>query len=180
MLIFPISPLIRYALQALYWGLSLPLPILLSRQQATPLELGSLWATLLLGWGVVLGSLSQQIQLDEKGMQATYPGWVPPFVRQEWQIRWADVERIEPRSTSQGGMVYYLVTQAGERVLLPMRVAGFQRLLAEVQRHTQLEIGGLRPYVQPWMYGLLGCLALLLLLWDGMVAVWVWANSTGA
>lgn len=63
--------------------------------------------------GVVLGSLSQQIQLDEEGMQATYPSWVPPFVRQEWQIRWADIERIEPRSTSQGGMVYYLVSRGG-------------------------------------------------------------------
>jgi hypothetical protein len=176
---FPISPLIRCAVQALYWGLVLPLPILLARQQATPLELGSLWIALLLGWGVVLGSLSQQIQLNEEGMRATYPGWVPPFVRQEWQIRWADIERIEPRSTSQGGMVYYLVSRGGDRVLLPMRVTRFKQLLAEIRRHAQLEIGGLRPYVQPWMYGLLGCFALLLLLWDGMVAIWVWASPVG-
>lgn len=60
-----------------------------------------------------------------------------------------------------------------------MRVTRFKQLLAEIRRHAQLEIGGLRPYVQPWMYGLLGCFALLLLLWDGMVAIWVWASPVG-
>ncbi len=184
---FPISPLIRYALQALYWALVMPLPILLARQ-ATPIAMGSLGVALLAGWGLLVGSLSQQIHLDEKGMKATYPSWVPPFLRQEWQIQWSDVEQIVPRSTSQGGMVYYLVTQSRQqdgglveyRVLLPMRVARFNHLLAEVQRHTRVQIDGLRPYVQPWMYGLLGLFALLLLIWDGVIAVLVWTSPVGA
>jgi hypothetical protein len=170
---FPISPLIRFSVQALYWALVLPLPLLLARQ-GTPLAQGALLAALLLGWGLLLGSLSQQIQVDAVGMRATYPAWVPPVVRQEWQIRWAEVEHLEPRSTSQGGLVYYLVSRSGDRVLLPMRVSRFRELVALVQRHTGLEIDGLRPYVQPWMYALLGGFALLLLLWDGIIAFWIW------
>jgi hypothetical protein len=92
---FPISPLIRFSVQALYWALVLPLPLLLARQ-GTPLAQGALLAALLLGWGLLLGSLSQQIQVDAVGMRATYPAWVPPFVRQEWQIRWAEVETLNP------------------------------------------------------------------------------------
>ncbi|MEN9201970.1 MAG: hypothetical protein Q6K80_09130 [Thermostichus sp. DG_1_6_bins_120] len=174
---FPLSPLIRYAIQALYWALVLPLPLFLWRQ-ADPVWLGSLLLLLLLGWGLLLGSLSQQVHVDEQGMRATYPAWVPAFLRQEWQIRWSEVERIEPRSTSQGGMVYYLVTGAGDQVLLPMRVADFKQLLAEVQHHTGLSVGGLRPYVQPWMYGLLGLLALLLLTWDGVIGILVWSSPS--
>jgi hypothetical protein len=70
--------------------------------------------------------------------------------------------------------VYYLVSRSGDRVLLPMRVSRFRELVALVQRHTGLEIDGLRPYVQPWMYALLGGFALLLLLWDGIIAFWIW------
>ena len=175
-MIFPLSPLIRFSVQTLYWALVLPLPLLLARQ-GTPLALGSLVAALLVGWGLLLGSLSQQIQVDEVGMQSTYPAWVPPWLRQEWQIRWADVERLEPRSTSQGGLVYYLVSRSGDRVLLPMRVARFRELVALVRHHTGLGMDGLRPYVHPWMYGLLGGFALLLLLWDGAIAFWVWTGS---
>ncbi|MEN9231474.1 MAG: hypothetical protein Q6L68_11250 [Thermostichus sp. DG02_5_bins_236] len=174
---FPLSPLICYALQALYWALVLPLPMLLSRR-ADPVWVGSLLLLLLLGWGLLLGSLSQQVQVDEQGMQTTYPAWVPAFLRQEWQIRWSEVERIEPRSTSQGGMVYYLVSQSGDRVLLPMRVAHFKHLLAEVHRHTGLSMSTLRPYVQPWMYGLLGIFALLLLAWDGVIGILVWSSPS--
>ena len=174
---FPLSPLIRYALQALYWALVLPLPMLLSRQ-ADPVWVGSLLVALLIGWGLLLGSLSQHVNVDSQGMRATYPGWVPAFLRQEWQVQWVDVERMEPRSTSQGGVVYYLVTQAGDRVLLPMRVAHFKHLLAEVQKHTGLSLGTLRPYVQPWMYGLLGLFALLLLAWDGVIGILVWNHPS--
>lgn len=174
---FPLSPLIRYTLQALYWALVLPLPMLLSRQ-ADPVWVGSLLVALLIGWGLLLGSLSQQVNVDDQGMRATYPAWVPAFLRQEWQVQWSDVERIEPRSTSQGGVVYYWVTQAGDRVLLPMRVAHFKQLWAEVQKHTGLNMGTLRPYVQPWMYGLLGILALLLLAWDGVIGILVWNGSS--
>jgi hypothetical protein len=53
-------------------------------------------------------------------------------------------------------------------------VSRFRELVALVQRHTGLEIDGLRPYVQPWMYALLGGFALLLLLWDGIIAFWIW------
>ncbi|MCF2972570.1 hypothetical protein L1047_15345 [Synechococcus sp. Nb3U1] len=172
---FPLSPLIRYTIQALYWALVLPLPMLLSRQ-ADPVWVGSLLVALLIGWGLLLGSLSQQVNVDDQGMRATYPAWVPAFLRQEWQVQWSDVERIEPRSTSQGGVVYYWVTQAGDCVLLPMRVAGFKRLLAEVQRHTGIQVDSLRPYVQPWMYALLGFFALLLLAWDGVIALLVWTS----
>ncbi|MGQ9838306.1 MAG: hypothetical protein ACUVRV_10155 [Cyanobacteriota bacterium] len=177
MMWFPFSPLIRYALQALYWALVLPLPLLLFRQ-ADPVWVGSLLVALLIGWGLLLGSLSQQVNIDSQGMRATYPSWVPAFLRQEWQVQWLDVERVEPRSTSQGGMVYYLVTQAGDRVLLPMRVAHFRRLLAEVEKHTGLKMGTLRPYVQPWMYGLLGLCAFLLLAWDVVIGMLVWSHPS--
>ncbi len=174
---FPLSPLVRDALQTLYWALVLPLPLLLARQ-AGPVGVGWLLVALVMGWVALLGSLSQEVILDDHGMESRYPAWVPAFLRQEWQVRWSEVEHLEPRSTSQGGVVYYLVTRRGDQVLLPMRVAHFPQLLAAVQRHTGLTTTDLRPYVQPWMYGLLGLVALLLLAWDGVIALWVWNSPS--
>ncbi|MHC5719464.1 MAG: hypothetical protein ACYTX0_47305, partial [Nostoc sp.] len=82
------------------------------------------------------------------------------------------VKELKPRTTGQGGLVYYFVSQDGKAYLLPMRVAGFARFVQIVQVKTGLETTNVRPLAQPWMYLILLGFTLLLLLVDG------WAIAT--
>ncbi len=77
-----------------------------------------------------------------------------------------------PRTTGQGGIVYYFLSQDGKAYLLPMRVAGFARLVQIVQAKTGIDTTDVRPLAQPWMYLILLVFTLLLLLVDG------WAIAT--
>ena len=93
----------------------------------------------------------------------TYPRWVRWLLRQGWQLNWSDIRALKPRSTGQGGLVYYFVGQDEQAYLLPMRVAGFARLTAHVQERTGVDTRDVKPLAQPWMYGIL--LLFTLALW---------------
>jgi hypothetical protein len=65
------------------------------------------------------------------------------------------VKDLRARSTGQGGLVYYFVSdENGEEkgYLLPMRVAGFARLVNLVEKYTNIETKDVKPLSQPWMY----------------------------
>ena len=171
---FRISPLIRLTLMGLYLGLTLPLPFLPQNSEVRiPAVL--LWLAIGLGFGVLLATLSEKVMLNQEGIQVTYPVWVPGFLRKGWSLAWSDVTALKPRSTGQGGLVYYLTNQAGQAFLLPMRVAGFARLVRRVQAETGLDTTDVKPLSQPWMYLLLLLLTLLLLAIDGWV---IWTATT--
>ncbi len=162
------SPLISGTLMALYAALTMPLP-LLAQQTGAAVPLGFLWGAIALGAFLLWGALSQRVDLDEVGMRITYPAWVPPFLRREWALSWSAIQAIKPRSTSQGGLVYYLVTPRGEAYLLPMRVAGFAKMMRFIEQHTGLATAPIKPLAQPWMYGTLAVFTLLL----GAIDAWV-------
>lgn len=160
---FKISPLIRFTLLLLYATLTAPLPFL-------PQPEGIHIAPWLLGIGIgagaiaVYGALTQQVIVDNQGIQVTHPRWVPRLVGKEWALAWTDIAALKPRSTGQGGIVYYFLNQTGQAYLLPMRVAGFNRLVTLVQAQTGIDTTDVKPLSQPWMYLiLLGCTLLLLL-----------------
>ncbi|MDX2270975.1 MAG: hypothetical protein NW237_03365 [Cyanobacteriota bacterium] len=162
---FTTSPLVRYALLAFYLALTLPLPFLLAQQR------GWLWVsglTLALGLGswVVVGILEQRVEIDPDGIRVCHPQWIEAVQRRNWQVKWSEVRQISFSSTSQGGLAYYLLTESGERWLLPMRVGRFRHLLGLVQTYTGLDTQSVYPYVQPWMYLMVAGLSGLLLLWD--------------
>ncbi|HTL88131.1 MAG TPA: hypothetical protein VL134_01935, partial [Leptolyngbya sp.] len=79
---------------------------------------------------------------------------------------------LKPRSTGQGGLVYYFLNQSGEGFLLPMRVVGFARLVNRVQAETGIDTTDVKPLSQPWMYLILLGFTMLLLLIDA------WTVST--
>ena len=58
------------------------------------------------------------------------------------------------------------MSQAEQAYLLPMRVAGFSRLVRLVQDRTGIDTSDVRPLAQPWMYVTLLGLTVLLLLVD--------------
>ncbi|MFM7449735.1 MAG: hypothetical protein ACKO24_14220 [Leptolyngbyaceae cyanobacterium] len=171
---FRISPLIRLTLMGLYLGLTLPLPFLPQTSEVRiPAVL--LWLGIGLGFGVLLAALSEKVMLNQEGIRVTYPVWVPGFLRKGWSLAWSDVTALKPRSTGQGGLVYYLTNQAGQAFLLPMRVAGFARLVRRVQAETEIDTTDVKPLSQPWMYLLLLLLTLLLLAIDAWV---IWTATT--
>ncbi|XHX80356.1 MAG: hypothetical protein RBJ76_10630 [Stenomitos frigidus ULC029] len=160
--LFKLSPLIRLTLLLLYSALTLPLPFL-ADMTAAVVPSPFLWVGISLGGVLLYAALSERVVLNSDGIQVTYAAWVPRFFRRGWSLSWSDVAALKPRSTGQGGLVYYFVNQSGEAYLLPMRVAGFNRMVQRVQAETSLDMTDVRPLAQPWMYFiLLGCTMLLL------------------
>ncbi len=169
--VFHLSPLIRITLLSLYIALTVPLPFL-SKVTAAPVPPALLWLGISTGLIALYAVLTEQVIVDEQGIQVTYPRWVPRFFRKGWFLPWSEVKELKPRSTGQGGLVYYFVSQNGKAYLLPMRVAGFARLVQIVQAKTNIDTTDVRPLSQPWMYAILLGFTLLLLLVDG------WAIAT--
>ncbi|MEH2191147.1 MAG: hypothetical protein V7K98_00555 [Nostoc sp.] len=169
--IFRLSPLIRITLLSLYIALTVPLPFL-SQVTAAPVPPEFLWIAIGIGLIALYAVLTEQVIVDDQGIQVTYPAWVPRFFRKGWFLPWSEVKELKPRTTGQGGLVYYFLSQDGKAYLLPMRVSGFARFVQIVQAKTGIDTTDVRPLAQPWMYLILLGFTLLLLLVDG------WAIAT--
>jgi hypothetical protein len=165
-IIFRISSLIRVTLLSLYLGLTVPLPFLSAAAQASiPPQV--LWIALAIGLLILYGALSERVIVDARSIQVAYPNW---FVfRRGWALDWSDIKELKLRTTGQGGLVYYFVTAARDRAyLLPMRIAGFARLVKIVEERTGIDTSDVRPLSQPWMYLILFVLTIFL----GLVDIW--------
>ena len=76
------------------------------------------------------------------------------------------------RTTGQGGLVYYFTSSSAERAyLLPMRIAGFAKMVKIVEQQTGIDTSDIRPLSQPWMYLILFICTIFLWLIDGW-AIW--------
>ncbi|MFB6275008.1 MAG: hypothetical protein ABEI32_02515 [Halothece sp.] len=172
---FRISSLIRITLLTLYIALTAPLPFLAAITPAT-IPISVLSFGLIAGLIVLYGALSQKVVLDEEKIAVTYPQWFPSIFRKGWSLSWEKIEQLKPRTTGQGGLVYYFVTPERDRAyLLPMRVAGFAKLVKIVEEKTGIDTQDVRPLAQPWMYFILLGLTLLLLVVDSWT---IWTATT--
>lgn len=167
--VFRISAVIRITLLSLYTVLMLPLPFL---AQAVQAPVSPLFLAIGIGLGaiIVYGFLTERVIVDEQGIQVTYSPWVTvlPLLRKGWSLPWSQIKALKPRTTGQGGLVYYFLSQTGEGYLLPMRMAGFSKFVAIVQEKTGIDTTDVRPLAQPWMYFILfGCSLLL-----GLMDIW--------
>lgn len=169
--VFRLSPLIRITLLSLYLALTVPLPFL-SQVTAAPISPTFLWVGISIGFVALYAVLTQRVIVDDQGIQVNYPAWVPRFFGQSWFLPWTEIKALKPRTTGQGGIVYYFLSQGGQAYLLPMRVAGFARFVNIVQAKTGIDTTDVRPLAQPWMYLILLGFTLLLLLVDA------WTIST--
>ncbi|MDX1976266.1 MAG: hypothetical protein SFT94_01210 [Pseudanabaenaceae cyanobacterium bins.68] len=169
---FYISPLIRLTLLLLYVALVLPLPFLGKLNDP-----GAWWwvLPLICGFMVIYGGLSQRVGINDQVITVNYPSWVV-WGKHNWELAWQEVEALKPKTTGQGGLVYYLLTKAGQGYLLPMRVAGFARLVAAIEAATGIDTGDVKPLAQPWMYLILLVFSLLLLLTDAWTISMVWSR----
>lgn len=163
---FPISPLIRLTLLVLYAALTLPLP-LLAQASAAPVSPRWLWLGVGMGAIALWGALGERVVVSDQGLCSEYPLWIRWVFRRNWSLEWSEIRRLVPRSTGQGGLVYYLVNATGQGYLLPMRMAGFARFVQVLEEKTGIDTRDVKPLAQPWMYlTLLGFSGVLLLI-DG-------------
>ena len=151
---------------SLYVALVVPLPFLSALTQSS-ISPTLLWVGAIIGGIVLYGVLSEKVEVDEAGIAVTYPAWVRAFGRKGWALEWKEITALKPRSTGQGGIVYYFLNQAEDRAyLLPMRVVGFARLVRYVEAKTEIDMRDVKPLSQPWMYLILLGLTVMLLLVD--------------
>ncbi len=174
-LIFKISPLIRITLLSLYVALTIPLPFL-AMITPVPIPVSVMGVGLGICFVLLYGALSQKVVLNEEQIAVAYPRWFPSFLQKGWSLPWERVEQLQLRTTGQGGLVYYLVTPERDRAyLLPMRVAGFARLVNVLEEKTGIDTRDIRPLAQPWMYLILLGFTFLLLLVDAWT---IWTATT--
>ena len=155
---FLLSPLIRFTLLAVYLALVLPLPAL------APTSL-QVWLVVAAGLGLVLiaALLSEQVLVNEAGIQVGYPAWCHWMLQRGWILQWHEIRGLVPVRTSQGGTVHYLKTHDQRHQLLPQRLENFSHFLALVQRHSGVETSRIGRLTPPWTYQLLAALATLML-----------------
>jgi hypothetical protein len=165
--VFKISPIIRITLFSLYIALTVPLPFLAEFTNA-PVPAWLLWSGIIFGAIALSGALSERVILDEEKIQVAYPSWVPKFFRKGWSLAWQDIKDLKLRTTGQGGLVYYFTSTQGDRAyLLPMRVAGFAKMVQIVTTKTSIDTTDIRPLAQPWMYLILFIFTVFLWAIDG-------------
>lgn len=163
---FKISPLIQLTLTSLYIALVIPLPFLAKATNA-PVSPSLLWIGFVVGAIALWSGLSERVLVDEERIAVTYPALISAFGRKGWTLQWDEITALKPRSTGQGGIVYYFLSRAQDRAyLLPMRVVGFARLVRHVEARTNIDTRDVKPLSQPWMYAILLGLTLVLLLVD--------------
>lgn len=167
--VFHISPIITITLLSLYVSLTVPLPFLAKATEA-PIPPALLVVGIVLGGVALVGALSERVITDDDGIRVTYPAWARLW-RRGWSLSWSDVTALKPRSTGQGGLVYYFLNSTGEAFLLPMRVVGFAKLVRQVEAYTGIDTTDVKPLSQPWMYLILLGFTLMLLLVDAWTIV---------
>ncbi|MEM6614759.1 MAG: hypothetical protein AAF652_21455 [Cyanobacteria bacterium P01_C01_bin.72] len=173
--IFKISPIIRITLSCLYIGLTVPLPFLADfTNSVVPPWL--LWIGIVIGAIALYAALSERVILDDEQIRVAYPDWVPSFFRKGWSLNWKEIDNLKMRTTGQGGLVYYFTSPTVEKAyLLPMRIAGFNRMVNIVSKKTGLDTTDVRPLAQPWMYMILFGCTMVLWLFDGWT-IWTAAQ----
>lgn len=172
---FRLSPLIQITLISLYLALTIPLPFL-AKFTHSPVSPMILWGGIGIGLVILIAFLSEKVVLDDAKIEVCYPRWIPSQFRRGWRLNWTEIQDLKLRTTGQGGLVYYFVTQTRDRAyLLPMRVAGFSRLVEMVQTKTGIDTTDIRPLAQPWMYLILFVFTLFLWLMDGWT---IWTAMT--
>lgn len=173
-LVFNISPLIRITLLTLYFALTIPLPFLAKISLPT-ISPWLLWLGILLGGIAIFAVLTEKVILDNEKITVGYPSWVTIFFRKGWSLLWSEISDLKMRTTGQGGLVYYFITKEKDRAyLLPMRVAGFAKMVTAIEDKTSINTEDIRPLSQPWMYLILLFFSILLLLID----VWIIFTAT--
>ena len=171
---FKISPLIQLTLLSFYVSLVVPLPFLADLTHAA-IPSALLWVGAVIGGAALYGGLSEKVLVDAEKISVVYPSWVKVFGRKGWSLDWVDITALKPRSTGQGGIVYYFLNAAKDKAyLLPVRVVGFARLVRHVEAKTDIDTRDVKPLAQPWMYLILLGLTALLLLVD------IWTISTAS
>ena len=151
---YPMAPLIRFTLIALYLALVAPLPWL----AAPELKL-ALWLALPLGLALVLAATSEAVELNAEGMRVGHPGWCRWLLRRGWSLPWASIRGLTPVATSQGGRVFYVRSEDGSAFLLPQRVAAFEAFLGRFSQETGLDTSAIGRISPPWTYQLLAGLS---------------------
>jgi hypothetical protein len=168
---YPMAPLIRFTLLALYLALVLPLPLL----APAGLRL-ALVGAVPLGLVLVLAITSERVELDQRGLRVGHPVWCAWWLRRGWSLPWESIAALTPVATSQGGRVFYVRTKAmapgpAPAWLLPQRVAGFEDFLARFSAHTGIDTSAVGRISPAWTYRLLALLCGLMLLGEALMAV---------
>ena len=163
---FQLSPLIRFTLLAVYLALVFPLPLLAPTGLRPWLLIASIT-----GLGLVVALLSEQVTVNDTGLNVGYPSWCNWLLRRGWSLKWDEIRGLVPVGTSQGGTVYYFTTHDQRHQLLPQRLESFPDFLGLVEQHTNLDTSTIGRLTPPWTYQLLAGLAVSMLIGEAALGL---------
>ena len=84
--------------------------------------------------------------------------------KKNWEVDWKDIKLIQSSFTSQGSKVYYFITHADQKILVPQRTENLKELLSVIRERTAIKTEEIN-YISPvWTYKLLTLLSICMII----------------
>jgi hypothetical protein len=150
---------VKSSLITLYFALTLPIPFI-SVQELKIIS----FIAFVIGLFLIVNITSDYVETSRDKISYKTTS-VSRFIGYgSWEVYWKDIKLIKSLPTSQGSKVFYFITVANQKYLVPQRVENFEEFLSLVQEKTGLKTEGLK-YISPlWTYKLLTLLSILMII----------------
>ena len=150
---------VKSSLVSLYLALTIPIPFFSNEK----LKIFSI-ITFFFGLFLIINITNDYVNTCDRKISYVTSFVSKIFGKKNWEIFWKDIKLIKSLPTSQGGKVYYFITNRDESFLMPQRIENFERFVSIVEKKTKLKKEEMS-YISPlWTYKLLTYLSVLMII----------------
>ena len=150
---------VKSSLITLYLALTLPIPFISIKE----LKIISI-VVFLLGLFLIINITSDYVEISNEKISYKTTFVSNFFGKKSWEVFWGDVKLIESSPTSQGSKVYYFITFAGEKFLVPQRVENLEKLLSSILERTGIKTEEINHISPMWTYKLLTLISIFMII----------------
>ena len=155
---------VKSSLISLYLALTIPIPLISNEK----LKIISI-ITFIFGLFFIINITNDYVNTCNNKISYKTSFFSKIFGKKNWEIFWKDIKLIKSLPTSQGGKVYYFITNRDESFLMPQRIENFERFVSIVEKKTKLKNEQIS-YISPlWTYKLLTYLSVLMIIVEVIV-----------
>ena len=155
---------VKSSLISLYLALTVPIPFISNEN----LKIYSI-IIFVFGLFFIINITNDYVNICDKKISYETSFFSKIFGKKNWEILWKDIKLIKSLPTSQGGKVYYFITNRNESFLMPQRVEKFERFVTLIEKNTKLNLKEVS-YISPlWTYKLLTYLSIVMIIGESIV-----------